>query len=798
MNRIIVRLLFFLSAINFGYAQNVSDRVIETLKKSVEEFPQEKIYLHIDKPYYVSGEIVWFKAYHVAGSYHQPSPLSNTIYVELLNAKQNLIKEVILKSDSGFAAGNFILPDSLPSGNYLLRAYTPWMRNFPESYFYHRELTVLNPTEVQSVKKEEAIDIQFFPESGDLLTGVLTKIGFKAIGSDGLSRKVKLKIVNSDGKEVTQAESNALGMGAFSLVAENGKKYFAQLSDEKAQLPLPEAKATGFNITATTPADKTNITLRLQSTPSTQAKQNAVLVCHTRGIVNYAAKVDLTPNIVFLQVPKANLLSGISVVTLFNGDGQAVAERLVFIDHQDELIVKITPDKSNYKAREEVKLSIKVTDANNNPVATNLSLAVCDTEQVVLDENNEGIKNYFLLTSDLVGHIESPGYYFNKQNADRLEAADLLMLTQGWRRYNWKDMLENKWPTIQFLIDRGLSINGTLKDLYSQKPIAGGKVTYLSTGSDEIQIATTDELGRFGIYNLVYYDSTKSVLQGENKRGKKTVSFHIDKQDAPPSTIAINNFLSSSTNFERSLIEKSLERKRIDESYKFDGQTIVLEGMEIKGEKITEPITTKMYGKGNATILASEILGSISYQHPLQLIQGRVSGVQVTGSGLSYNVIIRGIGSTSNSSPLIMVDNIAIDINSLATIPVSAIESVEVFKGPEAAVFGSDGANGAILFYTKTGSNIAVPAMGIYNVQLSGYFTEKEFYSPRYDVKQPEHVKPDIRSTVFWKSTIKTDENGEATLSFFTNDNVSTMKGIIEGISPFGKLASGTFSYKVE
>jgi hypothetical protein len=798
MIRLALTLSFLLAALNFSSAQNFADKVIETLKKSVEEYPQEKIYLHLDKPYYVSGEIMWFKAYHVAGSYHQPSPLSNTIYVELLNHKNNLVKQIILKSDSGFAAGNILLPDSLNTGNYLLRAFTPWMRNFSESYFYHREISILNPSTTDAIKKEETIDIQFFPESGDLLTGVLTKIGFKAVGADGLSREVKIKIVDNTGAEVVKAESNRLGMGAFSIVAEGGKKYFALINELKDQRPLPEAKATGFNIAATVLMDKPNVTLRLQSTPTTPGKQNATLVCHTRGIVNYVAKVDLTPNIVFVQIPKANLLSGISTITLFDGNDRAVAERLIFIDQNDELRVTITPNKANYTAREEVKLTIKVTDANQNPVAANLSLAVCDNQQVILDENNAGIKNYLLLTSDLVGHIETPGYYFNTQNADRFVAVDFLMLTQGWRRYNWSTMLEGKWPTINFLIDRGLTINGTLKDLYTRKPVAGGKVTYLSTGSDEIQIATTNELGRFSIYNLVYYDSTKSVLQGENKKGKKAVAFDIDKFEPPISTVAINPFLYSSNNFERSLIEKSLERKRIDASYKFDGQTIMLEGVEVKAEKIMEEVTSRMYGKGNATIMASDIPGSITYQHPLQLIQGRVSGVQVTGSGLSYNVTIRGVGSTSNNSPLIMVDNIATDINTLSSIPVSAIESVEIFKGPEAAVFGSEGSNGAILFYTKRGARITVPPMGIYNVQLSGYYTEKEFYSPRYDVKQPEHVKPDIRTTIYWNPHIKTNENGEASLSFFTNDNVSTVTGIIEGISGFGKVAHGVFHYKVE
>lgn len=792
-----VFLLFLLPNLT-GAQNNLSNRVIETMKKATEEFPQEKIYLHLDRPYYGSGDIIWLKAYLVAGSYHQPSPMSKTIHVELLDQKKEIVQSILLLSDSGFVAGSIKLSDSLRSGSYLIRAYTPWMRNFPDSYFFHREISVLNTDGVNSEKIKEDIDLQFFPESGDLLSDVRGKVGFKAIGSDGLSRKVKFKILTDKDSLIAEVESNHLGMGAFPLLARSGRKYYALISSPvNKKVPLPESKESGFNIIVTQSPDKPHITLRLQSTKTTLNKQDALIVSHSRGVINYVAKVDLSHNLAFIQVPKDVLLTGISTLTLFNGSGQAVAERLVFVDQQDDLRVETSLNKKEYSTREKATLQIKVTDKTGNPVSTNLSLAITDNQQVILDPDNTSIKNYLLLTSDLTGYIESPGYYFNPSNSDRTEALDYLLLAQGWRRFVWGDILQDKWPSVQFPIDKGLKLSGKLIDSFSKKPIQNGKVTYMRIGSAmDLQLATTGETGEFIFDGLIYYDSANLTLQGETKKGNKTVMVKLDEHTSPSVGYSPVNIAGTLREYEQSIVRKMQDRKNIDAQ--FDQNAIVLEGVEIKSTKIDETKENRIYGSGSSTIIASEIAGSQTYLHPLQLLQGRVAGVLVNGGGTSYSVTIRGVGSiNSGTTPLIMVDNVPVDVNSLAGLSVQDIESVEVFKGADAAIFGASGGNGAILFYTKKGGGWMPPSQGIFNYARTGYHSSKEFYSPKYDIEKPEHAKPDIRPTVFWSPMIKTDKLGLASIEFYTNDSESTMTGILEGISTFGKLVYSTFEYGV-
>ena len=731
-------LFLFLLPYLSGAQNNLSAKVIETMKKATEEYPQEKVYLHLDRPYYGSGDVIWMKAYLVAGSYHQPSPLSKTIHVELIDEGKKIFQSILLKSDSGFVAGHMSLPDSLKSGNYLIRAYTPWMKNFPETYFFQRQLSILNITGGVSEKIKDDVDLQFFPESGDLLYDVRSKVGFKAVGPDGLSRKIKFKLFTDTDSLLAEVESNQLGMGAFQMVPRSGRKYYAQLiSPVPKKVALPTPKTSGFTITVTQSPDKPHIALRLQSTKVTPDKQDALIVSQTRGVVNYIAKVDLSHGLAFVLVPKDVLLSGISTFTLFNGSGQPVAERLAFLDQQDDLIVEASLNKKEYAPREQATLKIKVTSKNGNPVSTNLSLAITDDQQVILDPDNPTIKNYFLLTSDLTGYVENPGYYFNPSNSDRAEALDFLLLTQGWRRFVWGDILQDKWPSVVFPIDKGLKLSGKLVDSFSKKPIQDGKVTYMRIGpTPDLQVATTGETGEFVFDELIYYDSANLTIQGQTKKGNKTVLAKLDEQTSPPVDYTPVNIASTLEEYEHSILKKMQERKNIDA--KFDQNAIMLEGVEIKSTKIDETKENRIYGSGSSTIVASEIAGSQAFLHPLQLLQGRVSGVLVSGGGTSYSVTIRGVGSiNSGTTPLIMVDNVPVDIGSLSGLSVKDIESVQVFKGADAAIFGTSGGNGAILFYTKRGGGWKPPSQGIFNFERIGYHSVKEFYSPKYDVENP-------------------------------------------------------------
>jgi hypothetical protein len=472
------------------------------------------------------------------------------------------------------------------------------------------------------------------------------------------------------------------------------------------------------------------------------------------------------------------------------------------VDQKDQLTFNVTTDKATYAPRELIKLDIQATDANGKPVVADLSLSICDNQQVLIDENRENINSYLLLSSELTGHIESPGYYFNPGNEDRHEALDHLLLTQGWRRFTVKDALEQAWEPPLYKIEQGLTVKGKMVDPYNNKPVIDGKVTYASVYPiRETNTVRTNSKGEFEINNLIYFDSTNVMLQGETKRGSKAKIIVDHLHDSPPLGFPLLAMKETQNEFERTFIAKSAERKSIDKAYDFNEKIIMLEEvvMSAKREDRKKIPISEIYGMGSASVKVSDDPSLENLSHPLELVQGRVAGVQVIGSGQNWAVLVRGVGSiSSGTAPLILLNDMPVQMETLHTIPVREIESFIVWKGPNTAIFGVRGANGVIGFYTKKGGQNLTSSdeSSITHVGI-GFQVEREFYAPKYDVQKQEHVKPDRRVTLFWAPYIQTDSTGRASISFYNHDVETTITGTLEGISATGNAGSVNFEYTI-
>jgi hypothetical protein len=794
-----VALVLLLAAHHLSFSQSDDPflKIISGFDKYTSERPQEKVYIHFDRPYYAAGETIWFKAYLTEGTYHERSKLSQVIFVELIDEQGALVQYVNLHATNGSAAGHMQLPASMTSQNYQVRAYTRWMQNVNEQYFFHQQIKIwnrdnanTNPTPVR-----ENLDVQFFPEGGQLVNGVFTKIAFKAIGADGLARKVNGKI--SEGENIVgDLKSNALGMGVFYLTPQPGKQYRAIIEGHKVEFALPQATNAGLTLSVTkSPSD---LIVRVRATNYDNPKSVYVLG-QTRGLVCYSARVDLTAGFAVLKVPKEKFPTGISQLTVADHLGNPVAERLVYIDQQEHIVVKVTPGKTSYAPRELVTLAIETKDVTGTPVSADLSLAVLDGSVVITDRNKQTINSYLYLSSELNGNIESPGYYFNQENADREEALEYLLLTQGWRRFTILQAQQDLQP-VKFKPEAGLQLEGTVTDK-KNKPVVDGKVSYLSVyPASQSQLARTGLTGEFTFTDLIYYDSADVLVKAETKSGSKSVVIQMkNSHQLPATTNALPSLAQSQSEFHKAFIAGMSERYPFVKSTTTRDTTIRLDEVEIHGKREeTAATASRSYGKGTETI---RVTGDAhkSMTHPLQLVQGRVAGVQVMGSGQSWRITFQGTNSIqSGTDPLVMVNETQTSIDALQNIPVQDIESVTIWKGSDAAVFGARGANGAIGFYTRKGSPVAAPTReGNLTFSGRGFQNIREFYVPRYDVSKPEHSQKDKRVTLFWSPSITTDPSGRASVSYYNHDAETTVTGIIEGISIVGSPGSTSFDYQI-
>ncbi len=903
MNRRLLLLIpFIISAIAFGFIQEdeALKKILSQIEKYRAEYPQEKVHLHMDKPYYAIGDNIWFKAYVVNAEMNELSALSKILYVELINEKDSVKQSLKLPLVFGLASGDFTLTDSLKEGNYRIRAYTTWMRNFGEEYFFDKTFTVgnsiansiltnvsykfsktgnsekviadINYTDMNgdplankevtynvnldfrniakgkgvtdskgnlqisfvntqpfilksgkiltSIKLDDKTlisksfpvkstsgqaDVQFFPESGELVTGIRSRVGFKAIGADGLGMKVSGYIANKANTKLVDFESEHAGMGQFRLQPLPNETYTAHIKFEDGSektFPLPRILPQGYVLTVNN-SDPDNLNVNITTSVTIQPDSKFTLVAQTNGVVHFVAKNNLNAQSFSSNIPKNRFPTGILQLTLFSPANQPVAERLVFINHSDFLKIEAGTAKSSYEKREKVKLMLDVKDSKGLPTSGSFSVAVIDETKVPSKESAETtIISNLLLSSDLKGFIEEPNHYFSDINEAKVRQLDILLLTQGWRRFEWKNILGNTYPNLVYQPETNMEISGRVKAL-NGKPVIGGKVTLLSSGGDLFLLDTlTDVNGDFRFPNLNFSDSTKFVVQARNERDRKNVEIELNRIPAQLVTKNKNEAILE-INVNRSILPYLQNSKNQYDDwrrYGVVGRSILLDEVKVVEKKPVLKHSSNLNGAGNAdAILKSEDFRNCAYI--VQCIQGRVAGI-IVNNGIVYST--RSM-NTSFRGPVpmqIIIDGMPVEPEFISSINPNDVESIEVLKsGANTAIYGMRGGGGVLVINTKRADNskdYRTYAPGVISYNPKGFYKGREFYSPNYEDPKINVKVADLRTTVYWNPNVISDPDGKSSVEFFNADNPGTYKVVIEGIDLKGVLGRQVYRYTVK
>jgi len=393
----------------------------------------EKVYVHTDRPLYSSGDDIWFKAYLVNGQTNQPATNSNNLYMELISPESQIVSREVVRLENGTGNGDFRLKDSIPGGTYRIRAYTTWMLNFGETFVFEKTIEVnslpgIKPTVPETKVKAEDVDVRFFPESGSLVEGVPGIVAFKAVDAVGKSCSVRGAVINSKEDTVIWFEGLHLGMGSFIMVPLPGETYRAvgKANGYAFDKILPKALASGFTMHITQSDSTLNVQISANAATLELSKGKTMTlqgICRSKLYLRIMIKTDRLP--VTIPIAKSTFPGGIVRFVLSEAE-KPHCERLVYIDGKVKVKLSTRLDKNTYQPRDSVILKIKVTDKNDQPVATNLSLAITDASQV--PDNNGSIVSYLNLESEIRGKIEQPQQYFDTTNVNRHKQLDLLLL----------------------------------------------------------------------------------------------------------------------------------------------------------------------------------------------------------------------------------------------------------------------------------------------------------------------------------------------------------------------------------
>lgn len=886
-----------------------------------QEHPSEKVFLHLDRPNYMQGDTIWFKAYLWYGYDQLPDTISGILYVDLISAEDSVVLKRKLLIQNGISHGDFCLDSTISPGRYLIRACTRLMQN-PNAGQPFYQTVIINPanqnfqfeclpailkqtgndslkigfrfyeidpagnlnsnykhdityalkigdrllqkgnilatnTEEYVLKYslgdistydsivefeisiqdndltfekqfqiplQERIDMQFFPEGGKLVNGLESKVAFKAIGADGLSREVNGEIKTDDGEVVAGFKSSHKGMGAFLLKPKANKEYFAHLWYNKLKyiIPLPSISKEGSVMSIRYTGDNNDPFLSIKQKPSGGISKKYV-IGNAYGKIWLSAQINTFKDSCGLKIPLELLPEGVCRLTILNEDFEPECERLIYIDKNLRFKIEVTPDSSSYGTRSKVSLLIKTTGPNGLPVITDLSLAVVDREQITDDSEVHGISAYKLLESELQGYIEDVDSYFNNGNCTNKSALDLLMLTQGYRKFvpANSNMDEQK-----FQPEKSFEITGKIKS--NSRKSREKKFNYreidlmLLCSSEDYYLVKSnpDSLGKFRFQIPLMYGKSRLLLQAFTPKKKPFIGdILLDDPITPPQfpTPQPERYPIASTTEE--FVSQMQSTRKTERSNALISDSIswklTLEEVTVKAKakdwyrryekdarKIVDLDTLDPYGNRYDNIYDFLIkeFGAIWHTYPFGLRTVHLPATRTVLLPLE-NSHGQGRKKITHFPPVYVIDGKTywngegLDVSALYTLwdfPVNEIKRVLVLPPMNSGVMYYASSDlydnphyihqSLVVIETYSKKAYRGDPRGIETFILDGLDAQRVFYSPRYEGPLRNSPVYDGRVTLYWEPSLQTDAYGQAKVEFYTSDRHTTLKVIVNGI----------------
>ncbi len=767
-------LLLFLALTTIFNVFSQQEKNIEDEYAAYFTLPREALYVHLNKTSYFSGEEIWFKGYTYDQKNQLTSKATTNINVGIYDEAGNQVKKALFQAENGVTQGNFLIDSTFVAGTYYIKAGTNWMKNFKENDAYIQKIEIFTE---QIAKKDivftdEQFDFQFLPEGGHIVANTLSNVGFKVINNQGKGVAVSGIVYDENKKQVASFEGNPLGMGKFLFQPKPNHQYTAEIKLENGTILteiLPKAKETGISMIVNNPfPDKIiiNFSTNKETLAYNPSKQYKVLIHQNGNLKTLGLKFqDSTEKVI--SVPKKDLFKGVNTITVFDNDENPVLERLFFNDY---FVRKANINVSKLNTiKDSILLSI-----NELALQENATISVSVLPEMTKSYNpTHNILSNFYLKPHIKGFVENPQYYFQDMDRKKKYELDVLLLTQGWSRYEWKTIFEEK-PNGLNRFENGITVRGKVN-----KPTTGIDRLFIhSTKNQSAQFIELDKDQNFTIDNFFLEEGEEIRFSYTDKKGVfKKPSMYLrfivtNKEDQISEVVLNDTKIANTTTANFSLPEGfiSANAETLEE--------VVIEGE--KKQKYRDPIlkngvvtdiTIEDYNRFynitdfiafNGNYLVSEGVGNVSIQtrrSPRATPTIFFNDVQL------FNFSILSNFSTAN------VERIIIDRNGLG--------------------YGMNaGFGGVIKIYTRTTSLFkrgAGETMYLGSKAPLAFATAKKYYAPKYASFQNDIFQE--YGAISWISELKL-EKAQANNFKILDTKTDRITLFIEGISENGDLIS--------
>jgi hypothetical protein len=810
-------------------------RILSYIQKAMnfnKVVPQEKVYLHFDNTGYFENETLWFKAYVTRTDNGHPSDLSKVLYVELLNPSGDIVKTHKYPIDSsGVSHGDMKLDSLLTSGYYEVRAYTRYMTNWGTNAIFSRvfpvfkapkqegdysDLTIRtmlyqnrdpnNRTSEDSLYQKaidegiytsdlmKTVSVKFYPEGGDLVAWKRCRVAVLAVDDNGHPHEGEGFVMNERGDVLASVTTDTLGRGLFEIVPDTGKLTFQMRNLKKGErrsvqyFPLPEAKREGCTLSVDAVSEQMLATL--QCSDGICGSMLGYVIMHDGNI--YRCDTLTASPLMEIELDRQAMPEGVNQMTVFDSRGAVMAERLFFLcpkpDRSDS--IQVTAITQRLKPCGKVELELHAL-----PNA-NLSFSAIDAHTMTNGKQGN-MKTWMLLSSEVRGYIHNADYYFEADDEEHRQSADLLMLTQGWRRYDWRLMSEKYIFRKAQPIEDQFYLNGQLRAYRKRNPIGGvhlQAILYNKQGQSLIGDTRTDSLGNYafkmpfleGEWSMCIYTARDTKKKTDQL---KTYYVGIDRQFSPiarfitPMEADILHPLKPNA-FVKKLLEELNEE---DVFIPITQKDHVLQNVTVKAKKryFTNDDwkwKNEAYGRQYATLYYDAdreldnildrgeetpyLFSFLKWKNSLFEYNEKNWTVLPQYDGKRINWIVSNGERNSSPDPTEMWLD---DVKSIYIVPADPRvmnNSVNIYLYEH------------IKFYAEGNK-------GIRRTYFQGFNQASTFKTEDYSVIPP---MADFRRTIWWQPDVTTDIHGKAKVEFFNNSTCEEMYISVEGMTPDGRV----------
>ena len=678
-------------------------------------------------------------------------------------------------------------------------------------------------------------DVGFYPEGGYLIAGMNQTVAFKAESTTGISPKITGYILSQNADTLARLHSEHEGVGSFSLTATAGDTLQAVVTDEhgwKKEIRLPLAITDKIALTV----EQNDSTLRYQLlVPQGQDLQDDLsLLVHVRGQVVHTAR--LSRECLSGEIDKKKLSEGVMQLTVFNNADEALTERLVFVWKQ-EPVFQVAFSGTSSVPRSLIKMGMRLVNEEGVPLSGNFSMSVTDDFAIEIDKEDDNIRSYLLMRSDLRGHIRNSGYYFGIPSNKKKRQLDQLMLTQGWRSFAQIPFLKKKATEGDSNSEKKMwkaeteqVIAGQVKGWFKNSVRKPREILVMIPKFNKIHSLLTDESGYFEFAHN-YPDYTGFIFDLQNKKHWNEMKLaeetfpdvFVDWEATPQKKIRASYLSEVHTglvirNGEKvyqlpevlvngdspysqysfySIGGERLEQKKGKDALELLNQIpeicLVRTGMEHKNTVGRIPTLPRMEDYENleddwniGLRMRGAMTGGMRTAYAVRGFPCASARVYVDGYQVTRESSLRNLKAEDVKYIDLLDKNVS--NRELGTQSRWLFSRDDPWKQKTSNLKGSRQTIRITTVRRYRGRFVESDKHRAKAVPLS-YARNARFYTPKYPTEESRKiVNSDKRSTIHWEPNIRLNEKGEAGLSFYTADSPSTYTVVIEGITDEGQV----------